>query len=399
MKKLISVILAMSILLTMSIPAIADRTIWGDVNDDGNITAVDARIILQIVAGVKEETDFIKSIGDVNFDGKISAVDARIVLQVVAGIISAPEKPGETEVPEKTSYGAGETWVVPGQWEITINSVKTHSLCNSVSNEKYGYTNQQVVILEYTYKNLGIEDGLYVSPYSMDFYDEDLATAQTYACTHDKSPKKCIVGAKCTTTQAFILENYSSKVTVVIEEYDSNNTKHKATFEIPIEGVGGNDNTSSIRADEKLKNYITTQGIKVESGNYGISKEINGLDTTILYDAFADELTFACNIKIEEGETLVYLTYNYGETRQEVTTSTVIYPSTEKLLTVGFVNTATFSETNKAVELTLNKGWGTSENARQITATSTSILLKQTAKLLEYTGAGVTLHDLGFVAW
>lgn len=58
----------------------------GDVNGDKFITAVDARFVLQNVAGLKDFTPTQKAAGDVNGDGRITAVDARIILRVVAGL-------------------------------------------------------------------------------------------------------------------------------------------------------------------------------------------------------------------------------------------------------------------------------------------------------------------------
>lgn len=60
--------------------------ICGDVNGDGAITAVDARIVLQTVAGLKNlsETEYKRA--DVNGDGVVTAVDARMILQIVAGL-------------------------------------------------------------------------------------------------------------------------------------------------------------------------------------------------------------------------------------------------------------------------------------------------------------------------
>lgn len=61
----------------------------GDVNFDGKITAVDARLCLQAVASPDFGISSILpngSIADVNNDGKVSAVDARIMLQDVAGM-------------------------------------------------------------------------------------------------------------------------------------------------------------------------------------------------------------------------------------------------------------------------------------------------------------------------
>ena len=62
------------------------KTLIGDVNGDSKITAVDARIILQIVAGLTSADTVELKIADVNEDKIITAVDARHILQIVAGL-------------------------------------------------------------------------------------------------------------------------------------------------------------------------------------------------------------------------------------------------------------------------------------------------------------------------
>lgn len=57
----------------------------GDVNDDGFITAVDARMILRAVAGLIELSDSQKLAADVTGDGETGATDARMILQYVVG--------------------------------------------------------------------------------------------------------------------------------------------------------------------------------------------------------------------------------------------------------------------------------------------------------------------------
>ena len=98
MKKVISIILAIILAVSMfTVTAFAD-VLPGDVNSDGNITAVDARKILQVVAGL--ETADNASVYDVNGDGNITAIDARIILQVVAGLMELPgveDKPLNTK--------------------------------------------------------------------------------------------------------------------------------------------------------------------------------------------------------------------------------------------------------------------------------------------------------------
>lgn len=57
----------------------------GDINGDGQVTAVDARWVLQIAAGTREVTEEEREAVDLNKDGKVTAVDARWVLQIAAG--------------------------------------------------------------------------------------------------------------------------------------------------------------------------------------------------------------------------------------------------------------------------------------------------------------------------
>lgn len=57
----------------------------GDINGDGQVTAVDARWVLQIAAGTREVTEAGRKLADLNGDGEITAVDARWVLQIAAG--------------------------------------------------------------------------------------------------------------------------------------------------------------------------------------------------------------------------------------------------------------------------------------------------------------------------
>ena len=58
----------------------------GDVNGDGNITAQDSSLVLQLVAKkVTSETEGVTyGAADVNGDGQVTAQDASLILQYVA---------------------------------------------------------------------------------------------------------------------------------------------------------------------------------------------------------------------------------------------------------------------------------------------------------------------------
>ena len=61
------------------------KAVPGDINGDGKVSAIDARIALQYNAGNKSLTAEQLAAADVNGDGKVSAIDARWILQAVAG--------------------------------------------------------------------------------------------------------------------------------------------------------------------------------------------------------------------------------------------------------------------------------------------------------------------------
>lgn len=87
-KRSLSVILTAVMLLSIfNLAAFAaDSGLTGDVNKDGKITVVDAKWILQNVAGSRSFDEQTKALADVNSDNKVTVVDAKWVLQNVAGL-------------------------------------------------------------------------------------------------------------------------------------------------------------------------------------------------------------------------------------------------------------------------------------------------------------------------
>lgn len=62
---------------------------YGDVNNDGDIDAIDAGLILQRYAGTLLEFPAgADDVGDVNSDGDVDAIDAGLVLQYYAGTLA-----------------------------------------------------------------------------------------------------------------------------------------------------------------------------------------------------------------------------------------------------------------------------------------------------------------------
>jgi len=62
--------------------------LYGDVNNDGKITAEDASLVLKAVVGLVTLNETQKQAADVTSDGNVTALDAATILQYTVGIIT-----------------------------------------------------------------------------------------------------------------------------------------------------------------------------------------------------------------------------------------------------------------------------------------------------------------------
>ena len=138
-------------------------------------------------------------------------------------------------VPKKDYYSLGETWTVDGQWKLTFDSVTTTDYRNQYSDKNP----EQVVIIKYTYENLGYEgtfQDLYISSMSMKVIDEKSEIASTYPAEISVHPDETPIGTKCVgAEEAFGLNNDSKTITVYLDKYDGNSTKQKAKFILKVD--------------------------------------------------------------------------------------------------------------------------------------------------------------------
>lgn len=140
MKKVLSIVLSLVIIvLSLSCVAIAAVTMPGDVNEDGKVAATDARMILQVVAGLKDES-FLKNKDNAELivDGELKASDARMILQMVAGIENAPSDSAKAEIAklfnDETAKAAKGTynWTRTCKFTKDINVGNTTDVLNSI---------------------------------------------------------------------------------------------------------------------------------------------------------------------------------------------------------------------------------------------------------------------------
>ena len=128
------------------------------------------------------------------------------------------------------AYEIGETWVVEGQWKLTIDSVEETQDRNEFSDLQPA----AVYIVTYTYENLGYEDdimdGLYIS---IDDTIVDSAGKMGYSYPGDISlyPQETPIGATCQGQTCIGVDN-PGNFKVNVSEYDGNDEKQTATFNL-----------------------------------------------------------------------------------------------------------------------------------------------------------------------
>ena len=136
--------------------------------------------------------------------------------------------------PTVKTYELGQTWTVPGQWRMTINSVTEMS-------ERNPYTNtnpEAVYLVDYTYENIGYTsshfDGLFMSLGLYRYIDSQGYAGYTYPNSKAYYPEELPIGAKCR-AQECIGVNHRGNFKIYVDEYAGNSyTKYSAIFNVPI---------------------------------------------------------------------------------------------------------------------------------------------------------------------
>ncbi len=81
LQRIIPFLLTALFVMSMALPASAATVLLGDLDNDGNITASDARTALRLAVGLDKSTEDLVRIGDVDGNGAVNAADARLILR------------------------------------------------------------------------------------------------------------------------------------------------------------------------------------------------------------------------------------------------------------------------------------------------------------------------------
>ena len=120
MLRILITTLAAAVVLSFASSAHAQELtpLLGDVNCDGDVTSIDAALILQFDSGLIGPGRLpCPDGGDVNADGRIDPVDAALVLQYAAGLIDErpPSPPDPLPPPASGGVAIGSVDIAPGQ--------------------------------------------------------------------------------------------------------------------------------------------------------------------------------------------------------------------------------------------------------------------------------------------
>ena len=129
-------------------------------------------------------------------------------------------------------YGLNEEWIVDGQWRLKITEVKTTQDRNKHIKDKIA----QVVIIKYTYENLGFKNeyqDLFLAPRTV--VDRAEREARVYPISSQKYPEPTPVGAISESTMGYGLSVESDKIKISFNQFDNDGKKmENATFEVPV---------------------------------------------------------------------------------------------------------------------------------------------------------------------
>ncbi len=136
LKKIVSILLATVIAASSVVMAFAKPILIGDTNNDGVISATDARNILLVVAGLKKIEDNEISVYDVDENGVVAAADARKVLKIVAGLEEEPTTEESTTEESTTEELTTEPTTESTTVESTTEELTTEKPSTDSNSEK-----------------------------------------------------------------------------------------------------------------------------------------------------------------------------------------------------------------------------------------------------------------------
>lgn len=134
MKKTISLMLSVVLLVTSAFPAFANTPVFvikpGDLNEDERVTTADARAALRAAIGIDTLSAYQLWLADLNGSGGVDTGDARAILRIAVGLDALPALPEHAD----HVWNEGVVTVAPG-CETAGERMYTCSVCGETRTE------------------------------------------------------------------------------------------------------------------------------------------------------------------------------------------------------------------------------------------------------------------------
>lgn len=149
-------------------------------------------------------------------------------------------------------YRAGQKWIVPGEWEFTVDSARVANV--RIPNRGGGsWVPRQVIVLTYSYKNIGFHDsaqGTHGGQSTLAFSKAhinlvDANDARNVGAGNYPVPIRLVEDADGQTLGQqmvgaqwpYAFKKKATAVKVKVSHYDSKLELHEATFLVPVGGT------------------------------------------------------------------------------------------------------------------------------------------------------------------
>lgn len=299
----------------------------------------------------------------------------------------------------------GKLWEIEDQFGVKINSITKHTKCNSTSNK----TGEVVVIVDYSYYNYGYRGSsqdLYISQTSFDVYDGNGTAGEVYPCTHKTYPKVCAPGTNCTASAAYILNEETDTIKLILEQYTSNGQgKKKVIFELnwknPNPGGGDDDEPSDATAGaQRLLQYVLENGSIVDGcPQVKRSYTVNGSRFTLSLTYREDLNKLLYQLYDESNEAYINFDYSVGTATVGKVLFTHLGNGVITANTTSDMNIRTYTEdTVLGFEVTANMMSGmTDTQVKELANNYVQISVAGLQRLLA--DFGFTIQEIGFSAY
>lgn len=158
--------------------------------------------------------------------------DEHITEKTLGGDSTVVKEIEKVDVEKTKELGVDEWWTVDNQWRLKIDSVRF----TDERNERSDKNPEEVIVVKYTYENLGYEgdsQDLFMTPDNL--IDSAGKVSDSYPAGSNVTAKTTPIGAMTEgAEESYGVSSSEGEVKVMFQQYDNSSNMQKATFIVPL---------------------------------------------------------------------------------------------------------------------------------------------------------------------